>query len=304
MLALIALIVFIVISIFSMRPLFRGTDSSATTESELSEKVEALKDELRQKDLALSVQEKKLKEIRETPTLAAIGQRPPDEANRPGPGTEQISESEGPLMSLKDASRPERGGLPPAKDDGEADLARGHGATRSQIAGGGAEQVVQPSSQGPGTTASRPVISFDAQDVSAIPQASNTGTLSFRLVKDSPEIRFSGYLFVFVEMADQRGQSAIWAYPHQTRLGEGDLPADYRDGETLSFKYNQRVELPYGDDRPGASLARVSIVLYSENGNVVFQRGFDRSEVKIASSKRAVGQQERPRHGAEKRRAL
>ena len=106
-------------------------------------------------------------------------------------------------------------------------------------------------------------------------------------------------------MADRRGENAIYAYPQQTRLGEGDLPAEYRDGETLSFKYNQRVELPYGDTtRPGASLARVSILLYSENGKIVYQRGFDRGEVKVASPKRAAGQQDRSRQAAEKRRAL
>ena len=209
-------------------------------------------------------------------------------------------------MSLQDSSKPERGGRP-AEDDDDGNIARGHG--RCRIAGGGSNRADGTSRAAVLTrshvrAAKQPVISFDAQDVSAIPQAPNTGTLSFRLVKDSPDIRFSGYLFVFVEMADQRGENAIWAYPQQTRLGEGDLPADYRDGETLSFKYNQRVELPYGDTRAGASLARVSILLYSENGKIVFQRGFDRTEVKMASSKRAVGQQDRSRQGAEKRRAL
>lgn len=305
-LALVALIALVVLSAFSLRPLFRGTDSSATSDSELAEKVEALKEELKQKDLALSVQERRLKEIRETPTLAAIGQQSPAETNRPAPKVEQSSESEGPLMSFRESSKPERGGRP-ADDGDDGDIALGHGDARSRVAARteGPEPVERPSPQGPRTIAKPPVISFDAQDVSAIPQTPNTGTLSFRLVKDSPDIRFSGYLFVFVEMADQRGETAIYAYPQQTRLGEGDLPADYRDGETLSFKYNQRVELPYGDTtRPGASLARVSILLYSENGNVVFQRGFDRTEVKMAHSKRAVGQQDRPRQGAEKRRAL
>jgi len=293
------------LSVYSIRPLFRGTDSSASTDSELAEKLEALKEELRQKDLALSVQEKRLNEMRETPTLAAIGQRPPVETNRPGPGKEPASESEGPLMSLQDSSRPETGG-PSAEDNDEANNVRGHGAARSQAPTRTArsEPAERPSSQEPRAGTKQPIISFDAQDVSAIPQASNTGTLSFRLVKDSPDIRFSGYLFVFVEMADRRGENAIWAYPQQTRLGEGDLPADYRDGETLSFKYNQRVELPYGDTRPGASLARVSILLYSENGKIVYQRGFDRNEVRVASPKRAVGQQDRSRQAAEKRRAL
>ena len=307
LLALVALIVLMVLSIYSIRPLFRGTDGSAPTDSELSDKVEALKEELKQKDLALSVQEKRLKEMREVPTLAAIGQRPPVETNRAEPKTEQSSESEGPLMSLQDSSKPEKGDRT-LEDNDDGNIALGHGAARSQAPTRSArtEPAERPSLQEQPAGAKQPVISFDAQDVSAIPQASNTGTLSFRLVKDSPDIRFSGYLFVFVEMADKRGENAIWAYPQQTRLGEGDLPADYRDGETLSFKYNQRVELPYGDTRSGASLAKISILLYSENGKIVYQRGFDRNEVKIASSKRAVGQhqQDRSRQAAEKRRAL
>lgn len=305
LLALVALIVLMGLSVYSIRPLFRGTSGSAPTDSELSEKVEALKEELSQKDLALSVQEKRLKEMHEAPALAAIGQRPPVETNRSAPKAEQSSENEGPLMSLQESVRPEGSGGTPVDND-EGNTERGQEAARSQGPTGIArsEPAERPSSQGQRASAKRPVISFDAQDVRAIPQASNTGTLSFRLVKDSPDIRFSGYLFVFVEMADQRGENAIWAYPQQTRLGEGDLPADYRDGETLSFKYNQRVELPYGDTRPGASLARISVLLYSENGKIVYQRGFDRNEVKIASSKRAAGRQERSRQTAEKRRAL
>jgi len=50
---------------------------------------------------------------------------------------------------------------------------------------------------------------------------------------------------------------------------------DFREGESISFKHNSRVELPYEDIRSGASLARVSILLYGENGKIVFQRGFD-----------------------------
>ena len=133
LLALVALIVLMVLSVYSIRPLFRGTDGSAPTDSELSEKVEALKEELRQKDLALSVQEKRLKEMREVPTLAAIGQRPPVETNRAEPKTEQSSESEGPLMSLQDSSKPEKGGRT-LEDNDDGNIALGHGAARSQVA--------------------------------------------------------------------------------------------------------------------------------------------------------------------------
>jgi hypothetical protein len=306
LLALVVIIALMVLSVLPIGTLVRGTGSSAQTDPELSEKIEALKEELRQKDLALSVQEKRLKELRETPTLAAIGQQPPVEAHRSAPGIEQPAESEGPLMSLQDSSKSEKGDQA-AEDGADGNIERGQGAVRSQAPTRSArsEPAEQTHSQAARPTGRQPTISFDAQDISAIPQSPNTGTLSFRLVKDSPDIRFSGYLFVFVEMADRRGENAIYAYPQQTRLGEGDLPAEYRDGETLSFKYNQRVELPYGDTtRPGASLARVSILLYSENGKIVYQRGFDRDEVKVASPKRAAGQQERSRQAAEKRRAL
>ena len=294
-----------VLSVFSTGPLFRGSVGAAPADSELAGKVEALKEELRQKDLALSVQEKRLNEMRETPTLAAIGQKPAVETNRPGPPTEQSSEGEGPLMSLQDSPKTGKGPQG-AEDNDEGKITRGGEAVRQQAPTRAArsEPAERPSSQETRAAAKQGVISFDAQDVSAIPHGSNTGTLSFRLVKDSPDIRFSGYLFVFVEMTDRRGENAIWAYPQQTRLAEGDLPADYRDGETLSFKYNQRVELPYGDTRPGASLAKVSILLYSENGKIVYQRGFDRNEVRVASRKRAVGQRDRSPQGAEKRRAL
>jgi hypothetical protein len=103
-------------------------------------------------------------------------------------------------------------------------------------------------------------------------------------VKDQPNVRFSGYLFVFVEMADKRGEHKIYAYPKRTRLGEEDLPTDYRSGESITFKYNSRVELPYRDIRPGAALAKVSILLYGEDGNIVFQRGFDQKELKMVGA--------------------
>ena len=265
--------------------------------------MEALKEELRQKDLALSVQEKRLKEMRETPTLAAIGQRQPaHQTNRSTPKAEQPSETESPLMSLQDSSKPEV--RAPAGEDDEEQAPGTQAVAQPRVAARSdqSEPVGGSSTQTARNPGGQALINFDAQEVVAAPKNRSSGTVSFRLIKDAPEIRFSGYLFVFVEMTDQRGENSIWAYPKQTRLGDGDLPADYRDGETLSFKYNQRVELPYADPRTGSSLARVSIILYSENGKIVFQRGFDRREIKIAPSKSAV--EERSRQGADRRRAL
>ncbi len=147
------------------------------------------------------------------------------------------------------------------------------------------------------------LINFDAQQVTATLETPNSGTLSFRLVKDQPDIKFAGYLFVYVEMEDKRGENRIYVYPKQTRLGEGDLPYDFRDGEMIAFKFNSRVELPYGDPRTSASLSAVSILLYGENGKIVFQRTFGRQEVAMVSSKATKAEQPKPRP-SEKRQAL
>lgn len=149
-----------------------------------------------------------------------------------------------------------------------------------------------------------PIVNFNAQDVTVKSGGPNSGTLSFRLIKDHSDIMFSGYLFVFVEMQDKRGETKIYVYPDKTNLGEGDLPSDFREGENISFKYNSRVELPYGDIRPGAGLARVSILLYGDNGKIVFQRGFEKKELIVAGGsgpQRMEGSKPKP---TEKRRAL
>lgn len=148
-----------------------------------------------------------------------------------------------------------------------------------------------------------PIISFNAQDVLAAPDSVGSGTLSFRLVKDQPEVRFAGYLFVYVEMEDKSGENKIYVYPRQTRLGEGDLPFDFKEGESIAFKYNSRVELPYADTRAGASLAGVSILLYGENGKIVFQRSFGRQELTVASPKSVKPERAKSRSG-DKRQAL
>ena len=161
----------------------------------------------------------------------------------------------------------------------------------------------EAASPGDRTESALPAINFNAQDVAAASESRNTGTVSFRLVKDQPEFRFSGYLFVIVEMEDPRGENKIYAYPEKTSLGEGYLPSNYREGETLSFKYNQRVELSYGDVRSDASLVRVSVLLYGEDGKILFQRGFDRKEIKVVRGGQNKLDRARTKAG-EKRRAL
>ncbi|MDR3603453.1 MAG: hypothetical protein P4L38_02385 [Syntrophaceae bacterium] len=149
-----------------------------------------------------------------------------------------------------------------------------------------------------------PIVNFNAQDVTVKPTGAKSGTLSFRLIKDHSDVLFSGYLFVFVEMKDKRGETKIYVYPDKTRLGEGDLPSNFKQGENISFKYNSRVELPYGDIRSGAGLARVSILLYGDDGKIVFQRGFEKKELLVSGPsgpQRMEGAKSKP---TEKRRAL
>lgn len=162
----------------------------------------------------------------------------------------------------------------------------------------------EPEKTTPAPPASDPfIMNFDAQQVTATVDSPNTGTLSFRLVKDQPDIKFAGYLFVYVEMEDPAGENRIYVYPKQTRLGEGDLPFDFKDGENIAFKFNSRVELPYGDPRTSASLAGVSILVYGENGKIVFQRTFGRQEVAMVNTKGSKAERAKPRSG-EKRQAL
>lgn len=154
-----------------------------------------------------------------------------------------------------------------------------------------------------GVISRTPAVNFNAQEVVASADTPNGGTLSFRLVKDQPETRFEGYLFVYVEMEDASGENKIYVYPKQTRLSDGDLPFDYKDGESIAFKYNSRVELPYGDSRSGATLAGVSILLYGEQGKIVFQRSFGRNELSMVNTKNSKAEKPKSRTG-EKRQAL
>ncbi len=176
---------------------------------------------------------------------------------------------------------------------------------KEESAGQSSSSPMRPSLGEIGATP-QSIMNFNAQEVAADPKGPNSGALSFRLIKDQPDVMFSGYLFVFVEMADQRGESKIYAYPDEARLGEEDLPADYREGKSISFKRNSRVKLPYEDIRPGVSLSRVTILLYGENGRVVFQRSFDRGELKsVAQKSSAPAAADASRHRpVEKRRAL
>ncbi|MBI5251063.1 MAG: hypothetical protein HY912_16360, partial [Desulfomonile tiedjei] len=272
-----------------------GTVSGGRANSQedaLAEKVRSLQAELQKKELALAFQEKRLKEAQESPTLAAALPRTgtdegPAKASASGSATTG-SRERSPLTGIQESFRPQAVG--PAKNlGGDDDLEEREapselGSALGKSASGSASEpsALSPAEVGAGLQGS---VSFNAQEVAATAVGPSNGTLSFRLIKDHPDIRFSGYLFVFVEMADPRGENKIYAYPKRARLGEEDLPVDFREGESISFKHNSRVELPYEDIRSGASLGRVSILLYGENGKIVFQRGFERNELKSVTHK-------------------
>jgi hypothetical protein len=273
------------------------------------ESLKSLQEEMKKKDLALAVLEKRLKETQEASNSLAIS--PKMSAGPTSKSTLQAAESElkddGPLTSLQDSLKSKKPAptRTASREDGDATAPESNAdpAPPGSSAATGSEASLQ--SELSDSVSRTPLINFNAQEVTAASEGPNSGTLSFRLIKDQPDVRFSGYLFVVVEMADQRGENKTYVYPKDTRLGEEDLPTDYKEGEGLSFKENARVELPYGDIRTSAALSRVSIVLYAESGRIVFQRSFDKKEVKLmgARNTHAEGVGARQKSG-EKRRAL
>lgn len=273
----------------------QGSGTSGPQDAAQLDTLKALQDEIKKKDLAIAVLEKRLREAEERPPSVAAAPR-----TTPEPAVKSMlreSQDDSPLTSAPDTAKTGRSlsQRPPAEDVAEA--------IQGALSG---EQAAPVQAELNERTAKSPIINFNAQEVTAAAKGPNSGTLSFRLVKDQPDIRFQGYLFVFVEMADQRGENTIYVYPNNTRVGEEDLPTNYKEGESLSFKYNSRVELPYEDIRSGASLSRVSILLYGESGKIVFQRSFERNEVKQHAAKggtHAEGAAARNKPG-DRRRAL
>lgn len=257
------------------------------------ERLKALQEELSKKELALTVLEKRLKEMQE-PTLAAVMPKPSPEPVGPPP-----------LSALQESSELDsRAAGASAGIEEEFDVAQRSATPEADSQRTAKSEPVERRKTGAAEVPSKlPPINFNAEAVTASAEASSAGTLSFRLIKDQPAVQFAGFLFVFLEMVDQRGETKIYAYPERTRLGDGDLPGNYKDGKDLTFKYNCRIELPFNDIRPGARLDRVSILLYGENGKIVFQRGFDRNEVKVVTAKSGTPEGTRTR-AADKRRPL
>lgn len=308
---MIGLLVFAVIGTGGYLSSKGGTSSQQDT---LAQKVQSLQEELRSKELEIAIQEKRLKELQESPTLAAVPPRPTKEVAPVGEESHDQDlpvENEGPLTALQDAVKSPTS--PPGRskagdeeiEDSPSTFSAGESTTRKFASRGSAEAPLVGSGISEGSSSEGPIINFNAQDVTAVVESPSRWKLSFRLVKDHPDTLFSGYVFVFVETVDQKGKSRIVVYPSNTRLAEEDLPADYREGKSITppFRVNARVALDYGDDRPGTSLSRVSILLYDENGKIVFQRGFARNELKMVG-KKGEGLEGARSRAAQKRRAL
>ena len=193
-----------------------------------------MQEELNKKELALAVQEKRLKEMQETPTLATIPSRLSGESASSG-GSEA---GKGPLTALQEPEGTEsQASARTAGDEEEFEDLTKPAPAEPKSGQSKALSSTEPTPVKPAAdSAKSPPPNFDAQAVTAASEGPNTGTLSFKLTKDQPDVRFSGFLFVFVEMTDPRGENKIYAYPKRTRLGDGDLPSNYKDGESLSFK--------------------------------------------------------------------
>jgi hypothetical protein len=278
----------------------------------LAQKVQSLQEDLRKKEQEIAIQEKRLKESQESPTLAAIPARPARKAEPAEEARDERlpAENEGPLTALQDAVKSPADSSGQSKDSTEIQESpstfSSAGATTEKFTGPGTtESPLVRTGESEGTSAQSPIINFNARDVTAEVEGANKWKLSFRLVKDHPDTLFSGYVFVFVETVDRRGKKGIVVYPSSTRLAEEDLPADYREGKSIAppFRHNAKVALDYEGNQLETSLSRVSILLYDENGNIVFQRGFDRKELRMVGKKGGTLEGARSRAG-QKRRAL
>jgi hypothetical protein len=281
---------------------FTGDVAGDGDKSALLEKIQGLEGQLREKDLALAVQEKRLKEKPLAQALASAAPLSERQDEQPTEEPESEPKDAGPLTSVAESDVSDATGGPTGRLSAEAVSPPPSGGLDSRDAEGSEPPVglhPDPNSELPGSGA----VQFNAKELTAVSENSNSGKLSFLLFKDTPGIRFSGYLFVFVEMADNTGENKIYVYPQRTRLGEGDLPTDYREGQNITFKRNSRVELPYKDGRQGAALNRVSIVLYGEDGNIVFQRAFEGTDVSKVS-KASTNADDIGSHRTGRRRAL
>lgn len=277
--------------------LLGGSSSGTHDQKALAGKIATLEEELRKKDLALTVQEKRLKEMQEMPTMVAAQSQESESERSDETGSVDdapAASDRGPLTAMRPAGSGSTTGretaeTPPSGSETADTLPTEDTQFPKYAEREASDTAGDSTSQRGGSKRTSDVIEFNAEEVTAVAKASNSGTLRFKLVKNRPNLRFSGYLFVYVEMEDSRGESRLYAYPKEARRGEEDLPSDFREGESVAFKKNSLVELPYKDARGGASLSGVSILIYNAEGNIVFQRRFDRKDLKVVDSRKDAG---------------
>jgi hypothetical protein len=105
--AVIGLVVFAIIGTGGYLSSKGGTTGQNDTSAQ---KVQSLQEELRSKELEIAIQEKRLKELQESPTMAAVPPRPTREVAPAGEAThdqELPVENEGPLTAFRmQPSRP------------------------------------------------------------------------------------------------------------------------------------------------------------------------------------------------------
>lgn len=133
-----------------------------------------------------------------------------------------------------------------------------------------------------------PTFKFSARNLVADPENAKDAHIAFRLRKDHNDFMFQGRLFVIVEMTDEYGRNNIYPFPVDTVLGDAYLPKDPQHGKKIRFKRYTTVEVPYGDPLRKTSLAAVSVLLYGKDGNIVYQRTFNRNQVKMRKPRRAL----------------
>lgn len=293
------------VGIFSgVKYLFWGS-SKVTHDAAIEGKLTALQEELRTKEVALAVHESRLKEQNR---LGAESRTHGDVGQASGSSEARVGVQGSISASIGSVAPYEKSEVASDSSSLETDVRTDSKAFKGPLksdAGSKNGRTAQDRVQGQKFAEDpSPIVNFNTQDVAIATESPGSGTLAFRLVKDHPNVLFSGYLFVFVEMEDKRGENKIYVYPDKARLSEGDLPSDFREGESISFKYNSRVELPFGDIRTGASLARVSILLYGDNGKIVFQRGFEKKELSVVSANANKTDTTRQKTALDKRRPL
>ncbi len=278
--AIVAVIAVTVVSAaISVRYISQEVSGDVTSPAS-AKRVNSLEEELAQKEVEISVYKDQLAAAKAASSSATSASNqefslPAGSAAR-GPKVEH--RDSGPAAETDPSSDPL---IPPALHAGKSGpgtntIGRDPGRKTAESAGSSVPVSLHP----PPLTRPAPArspISFNARQMTADSEPNGNGQLRFRLTKDRPGVKFKGYLFVYMHLVGRNGQNKLYVYPGSTRLGEGDLPSDYRDGRKVSFKNyrNVKVNLPRRDSRRGPSLSRISILLYGRDGNIVFQRGFE-----------------------------